>query len=142
MVVPYNPQDSSEFYRDYYAQQSGNGLAVFKGATVQRGHGIGGFFSRLLRGAMPLLKSGAKIVGKQLIDTSANVAKDLINGEDLKSAALQNFSTGGKQLLSTLTGTLKSKGTKRKRSVKSNSSTRSPKTNKRQRTSKHQNIFR
>jgi len=142
MVVPYNPQNSSPFYRDYYAQQSGNGLSVFRGATVQRGRGIGGFFSRILRGAMPLLKSGAKIIGEQMIDSGASIAKDIINGKNLKTTAIQNFSSGGKQLLSSLTRTLNSTTNKRKRKARASSSNNSSKPYKRKRTNKHQNIFR
>ena len=91
MVVPYDPQSSSLFYRDYYTLQSGNGLSVFKGATVQRGRGIGSFFSKMLRGAMPLLKSGAKTIGKQVIESGANVAKDLINGYQINGENLFVF---------------------------------------------------
>lgn len=143
MVVPYNPHDSSEFYRNYYTQQNGNGLSVFKGATIQCGRGIGGFFSRVMRGAMPLLKSGAKTIGRQLIDSGANLAKDLISGEDFKRAATRNFSTGGRKLLSTLTGNSNSdRPISRKRKLKSTSSKRIASGNKRPRRGNDKNIFR
>ena len=108
MVVPYDPHTSSLFYQNYYTLQSGKGLSVFKGATVQRGRGIGSFFSKMLRGAMPMLKSGAKTIGRQVIESSANVAKGLINGKDLKSSSVKNFSDGGTKLLDKLTDIFKS----------------------------------
>ena len=144
MVVPYDPQ-SSLFYRDYYTLQSGNGLSVFKGATVQRGRGIGSFFSKMLRGAMPLLKSGAKTIGKQVIESGANVAKDLINGKDLKSASIKNVSEGGTKLLNKLTGVFSDNhpvNRKRKRVDNAKRVKRRKAVNKRQNNQQLPNIFR
>ena len=145
MVVHYDPQSSSTFYRNYYAQQKGNGLSVFRGATVQRGRGIGSFFSKMMRGAMPLLKSGAKAVGKQLLNTGASIANDLIDGQDLKTSATKNFSTGGKKLLNDLTKVFgndyKRSATKRKRNGPLNSPKAGKRSHKRQRVSKKPNIF-
>ena len=145
MVVPYDPQSSSLFYRDYYTLQSGNGLSVFKGATVQRGRGIGSFFSKMLRGAMPLLKSGAKTIGKQVIESGANVAKDLINGKDLKSASIKNFSEGGTKLLNKLSDAFSNThwtNRKRKRVDNAKQVKRRKADNKRQNNQQQSNIFR
>ena len=118
MVVPYNPQSSSDFYCNYYSQQVGNGLSVFKGTTIQRGRGIGSFFSRMMRGAMPLLKSGAKAVGKQIVESGANIAKDLIEGKNLKASAIKNLSAGGSKLMSGLTNVFdERKSSNRKRKI-------------------------
>lgn len=99
MIQLYDPLSSGACYKDYYQRQSGNGLAVFKGSTIQRGHGIGGFFSGLLKGAMPLLKSGAKTVGKQLLKTGLNITGDLLNGKNFKESAKQRFSQSGQKLV-------------------------------------------
>lgn len=72
MIVPYHIDGSDRFYKNYYENQIGSGLSVFRGAAVQRGHGIGGFFSSLFKGAMPLLKSGLKSVGKELLSTGVD----------------------------------------------------------------------
>jgi len=145
MIVPYDPQTSSAFYYDYYSQQSGNGLAVFKGATIQRGKGIGSFFSKMLRGAMPLLKSGAKTVGKQLLASGSNIANDVMNGENLKTSTAKNFSVGGKRLLNSLVKTLtepeKPKQT-RKRKRQTKNAKLLQKTNKKPRVDNRTNIFR
>lgn len=141
MLVLYNPESSESFYRDYYGQQKGNGLAVFRGATIQKGRGIGSLFSSILRGAMPLLKSGAKAVGKQLMSSGANVVNDLLDGKELKSSAVQNFSVGGKKLLSSFTNNL-SQATKQRVNRKRKVAAKSVKKgNKRKRTNKPTNIF-
>ena len=47
---------------DYYVKQAGNGLPVFRGASFQKGYGIGSVFGSIGRTVLPLLKSGAKAV--------------------------------------------------------------------------------
>ena len=45
----------------YYLDQAGSGISKFRGLRVQRGGGLGGFFSSLIRGAnhIPALIEGA-----------------------------------------------------------------------------------
>lgn len=65
MLVPYTC--CTRKFADYYSTQTGNGLSFYRGGTVlQRGHGIGGFFAKLFRSAMPLLMSVAKKLEKKL----------------------------------------------------------------------------
>ena len=45
---------------EYYSNQVGNGLPVFSGSRVQKGHGIGSLLSGLVRSAVPLIKRSAK----------------------------------------------------------------------------------
>ncbi|GBP28286.1 Uncharacterized protein F54H12.2 [Eumeta japonica] len=63
-------------YENYYSHQAGSGVGiVYKGAALQRGHGIGGFLGGVLRSVLPLLSNGIKAVGKELL--SAGVELDL-----------------------------------------------------------------
>lgn len=110
MIVPYVIDRSDEYYRNYYENQVGNGLAVFKGATVQRGHGIGGFFSNLFKGAMPLLKSGLKTVGKELLSAGADIARDALQGEDVGAAAKRRMLVSGDNLLAKFSDKMKGNG--------------------------------
>lgn len=110
MIVPYHVDGSDRFYKNYYENQIGNGLSVFRGATVQKGHGIGGFFSSLLKGAMPLLKSGVKSIGKELLSTGVGLARDALQGKDMKSAAKQRFMASGDNLLGKLSDTMSGNG--------------------------------
>ena len=114
MMHLYDPTKSSSFYKDYYEQQVGNGLAVFRGATVQRGHGIGGFFSNLLKGALPMIKSGAKTLGKELLKTGMEISGDLIGGKSFNDSAKERFSNSGQQMVKQISSMLGNGKRKRK----------------------------
>lgn len=62
MRLKFNPENE-KLWLQYYknqALQSGHGLAGFQGFPYQRGAGLGSFFRRLFRVAMPVLKYAAK----------------------------------------------------------------------------------
>ena len=85
-----NSRDSrdsrSRAYEDYYVRQVGEGLPVFVGARVQRGHGLGSLFGGLIRSAMPLIKRGALALGKGALETGLGVAGDVLSGQSIKSS--------------------------------------------------------
>lgn len=110
MIVPYTIHGSDKYYKNYYENQIGNGLAVFKGATVQRGHGIGGFFSNLFKGAMPVLKSGLKTVGKELLSAGVDIARDALQGKDVKTTAKRRMLASGDNLLSKFSDKMRGSG--------------------------------
>lgn len=74
---------------------------VYKSVLYQRGYGFDqeidynntyglGFASNLatfFRMAMPTLKSGLKFLGRQAVNTAANIANDAIAGENIKDSA-------------------------------------------------------
>lgn len=84
MLVPYTC--CTKHIEDYYAGQTGKGLPYFKGAVLQKGYGIGGFFAKLFRSAMPFLFSGAKAIGKEALRTGTRVANDVLSGENFKAS--------------------------------------------------------
>lgn len=96
MFVPY--QCCAKSFEDYYTHQSGSGLNYYQGSSFQRGYGFGGLFRSLFRAAVPLFKSGAKAVGKQLFHSGVNVLSDLSRGEDIKIAAKRRLKEAGKNL--------------------------------------------
>lgn len=96
MFVPY--QCCQKSFEDYYTQQSGSGLNYYQGTTFQKGYGFGGLFRSLFRAAVPLFKSGAKAVGKQLFHSGVNVLNDLSRGEDIKVAAKRRLKEAGQNL--------------------------------------------
>lgn len=67
-------------------KQYGGNLPVFRGSSFQRGYGLGSFFKSLARSAIPLLKKGAKTVGKALLNTGADIAKDIASGNNLQES--------------------------------------------------------
>ena len=81
-MVPYTC--CTKKFEDYYAGQTGKGLPFYRGTVLQRGHGIGGFFAKLFRSAMPFLMSGAKTIGKEALRTGTMVANDMLSGESFK----------------------------------------------------------
>ena len=98
MLVPY--QCCTQSFIDHYSdQQSGNGiLNYYRGYPLQRGHGIGGFFAKLFRSAVPLLMKGAKTIGKEALRTGSLIASDVLAGEKFKTAAQNRARESGKLL--------------------------------------------
>ena len=104
MLVPFEVSETAPFYQNYYLEQVGTGLTVFKGRRVQKGYGIGGFFSGLLKRAMPILKTAGKAVGKQLLNTGAGVVRDLLDGENFGASAEKRFKGAASNLLDEASG--------------------------------------
>lgn len=96
MLVPY--RCCPEAFEDYYTGQIGNGLTYYRGGPLQKGYGIGGFFARLFRSAMPLLISGAKTVGKEALRAGTMVANDMLTGQNLKTSLKTRAQESGKML--------------------------------------------
>lgn len=122
MIVPYSLNSSADYINEYYNRQiqAGGNLPAFIGATVQQGSGIGGIFSKFIRGMGPVLKTGAKMAGQQLLNTGLNIANDIIDGKKFADAAKSNLNSGGKRLLTNLTSAFNApkKGVAKKRSMK------------------------
>lgn len=89
-------------------QQTGNGLNYYQGSLHQRGYGLGGLFRSFFRAAVPLFKSGAKAVGKQLFHSGVNLLNDVTKGEDIKSAAKKRLKEAGNVLTDKATTKVKS----------------------------------
>lgn len=96
MFVPY--QCCAKSFEDYYTHQSGSGLNYYHGTSLQKGYGFGGLFRSLFRAAVPLFKSGAKAVGKQLFSSGVDVINDMSRGENLKVAAKRRMKEAGRNL--------------------------------------------
>ena len=92
-------------YDDYYAQQVGGALPYFAGARVQRGHGFGSLFGGLLRSVAPLIKRGALALGNRALKTGAQIAGDILSGENIRTAAKRRTKTAGRDLLQILLAT-------------------------------------
>jgi len=77
------------FYEQYcvdQAMQKGRNLRAFHPARFQRGYGLGSIFKGLFRWAMPHFQQGAKVMGKKALQTGVNVAQDIPDGDNLKTA--------------------------------------------------------
>jgi hypothetical protein len=96
MYVPY--QCCQKSLEDYYLQQTGNGLNFYRGSPYQKGFGLGGLFRSFFRAAVPLFKSGAKAVGKQLFHSGVDLLNDVTQGHDVKTAAKRRLKEAGNVL--------------------------------------------
>ena len=76
-------------FENYYMQQQqhGHGMPVFAGVSRQRGHGLGSMLSGLFRRALPIIKRGLSIFGKNALKTGLQVASDVADGGDWKESA-------------------------------------------------------
>ena len=95
--IPY--QCCTKKFEDYYVSQAGHGLPYYQGAPNQRGYGLGGFFARLFRSAMPFLVRGAKTVGKEALRTVPLIAQDVLAGKKIKTAIQNRTQHAGKTLV-------------------------------------------
>jgi len=105
MYVSYKCCQNS--FEDYYLQQTGSGLNYYQGAPYQKGYGFGGLFRSFFRAAVPLLKSGAKAVGKQLFHSGVDILNDLYGGQDIKTSAKQRLKEAGHQLTDRVSSKIK-----------------------------------
>ena len=76
----------------------GRGIPYFAGPAYQRGHGIGSLFRGLFRFAMPLLKQGAKAVGRQALQTGIQVAGDMLENRPIKESLRTRVREAGSSL--------------------------------------------
>ena len=83
----------------YYRNQVGTGLPVFRGNRVQRGHGLGSMFKGLLKSVVPLVKSGATSLGKKALSTGLDITRDVLSGQNFKDAARQRLRETGTKTL-------------------------------------------
>jgi len=103
-------------------------MNVFHGGQIQRGYGLGSFFSSLARRALPFLKQGARTLGRAVLKTGVNVAQDVLAGKNLKQSARSRIGQSAQSLkeqaLNQLTGQRGSgqKSLKRKKPQRSVSS--------------------
>ena len=74
------------YVRYYLDQQQGHGMPVFRGSAWQQGYGLGELFRSVARAVMPMVKSGAKALGKIALNAGANLLGDVASGKNLKEA--------------------------------------------------------
>lgn len=98
-----NINDPYMAYYRHQMQAGGGGITqVYRGAPYQKGHGIGSFLGGVFRTIAPLLKSGAKTLGKEALRSGIGFLGDISGGtSNPREAAASRFRE--------FTGTLKRK---------------------------------
>ena len=87
----------SQAYQNYYLNQVGHGY--FNGARYQQGYGLGNIFSSIAKTVLPLVKSGFKAIGKQVLRSGVGFASDVLSGKNAKQAAIDCAKAAGSNLL-------------------------------------------
>lgn len=124
-------------WNEYYINQAGGQYNYFRGSQFQKGYGLGGIYYQqgaglgtmlrqfaswivpiLKKHALPTIQAGVKTIGKEVINSAADVAKDVISGKDLKSASAERFNTAIDSLKEKAEKKLDGEGIKRKREYK------------------------
>ena len=93
MRIEYIP-DSAESWTNFY--QSGDG---FVGFPYQRGAGLGNVFRSIFRTLLPLAKSAGKTIGKEMLSTGAQIASDVVAGENVGDSFKARGRAAGARLL-------------------------------------------
>ena len=86
-------------YENYYLSQVGHGMPYFAGARVQQGYGLGNLFSSIAKSVLPLVKKGSKTLGKQVLQSGVDFASDVLQGKNVKQAAIDQAKAAGTNLL-------------------------------------------
>ena len=68
-------------------------------ARVQQGYGLGNLFSSIAKSVLPLVKKGAKTLGKQVLQSNVDFASDVLQGKNVKQAAIDQAKAAGTNLL-------------------------------------------
>lgn len=103
MRVDYKPISQQEWHHLIHNQQ-GSG---FIGLPYQRGAGLGSIFKRIFRTILPYAKSAGESIGKTLLSTGADIATDVVSGENLKSSVKKNTRKAAANLLETAANKMK-----------------------------------
>lgn len=73
-------------------------LPAFRGASRQRGYGIGGIFKGLARTFAPIVKKNLINLGKQALKSGVQVLDDVSRGENVKAAVQRRALEGAEQM--------------------------------------------
>ena len=78
----------SQAYQNYYLNQVGHGLPHFSGARYLQAYDLGNIFSSIAKIVLPLVKNGAKAIGKQVLHSEVCFCSDVLSGKNVKQTAI------------------------------------------------------
>jgi hypothetical protein len=91
--------DVDKYLNFYINRGEGRGLGGnFKNLRVQRGDGLGSILAGAFRRIFPLIKSGAKFFGSELLDTGIGILRDNIAGKNMKESVRSRVTAAGTNL--------------------------------------------
>ena len=89
----------SQAYQNYYLNQVGHGLPYFNGAKYQQGYSLRNIFTSIAKTVLPLVKSGSKAIGKQILRSGVGFASDVLSGKNANQSAIDCAKAAGSNLL-------------------------------------------
>jgi hypothetical protein len=138
--------DAEKYLNFYIHRGEGRGLGGnFKNLRIQRGDGLGSILSGALKRIFPLIKSGAKFFGSELLDTGIGILRDNIAGKSMKESVRSRVTAAGTKLTNKAASKLESmvgsglKAPRKRKRAQSKRSTRKKTTSKKRR--KQKDIF-
>ena len=86
-------------YKNCCLSEVGHGMPYFAGARVQQGYPLGNLFSSIAKSVFPLVKKGAKTLGKKVLQSGVEFASNVLQGKNVKRAAIDQAKAAGSNLL-------------------------------------------
>ena len=80
-------------------QIGGADFEIYRGVPYQRGRGLGGLFRGIWNVAVPILRSIGADVGKEALQSAAQLASDVAQGEDIKQSLKRNTARATRNVL-------------------------------------------
>ena len=125
-------------WHSYYRAQAGGEQNYFKGSRFQEGYGglggsykqegagLGGLFRKFAswiipivkKYAVPTLKSGAKAIGREALDSASNIAKDVLTGVNVQDSMNSRLTKSVDNLKDIAEKSFEGKGIKRPKTFK------------------------
>ena len=103
-------------------------MRYFKGEQYQRGFGLGSLFKRFFKWVspyvektLPVIKDGLKHVGKEVVNSAASIAKDVIEGKNVHESSKSHLNNSIDNLKKMADESMAGRGYKRKRQIAKNS---------------------
>src|SRR5678816_3152271 len=72
---------------------------VFIGSRSQRGYGLGGFFTKLLRSPIPVFRRGGEYLGKKAIRTGLHTMQDIATGANPRASLKRRIAEVSDEML-------------------------------------------
>ena len=79
-------------------------MPFYSGAQYQHGHVLGSIFASTGRAVLPLVKSGAKAVGREVFKSGTRFASDVSAGESVERVAIRRAKQARSNLLNKAVG--------------------------------------
>ena len=96
---PFDITRADSDFKDHYEQLGYVIPVVYSGVKYKKGHRLGNILSSVLQKALPLVKKGALSLVKTALQAGLNIARDGLEGKDIKTSFQNNMRAAGRDIL-------------------------------------------